>query len=494
MVEITVDRCLRFQASDLPPGILREIRAALEFENVEKKRAKKEHQGGWWKMPDRIVMHKQLGKDRVELPRGFIDQLIQGLDHHGIEFSLKDDRREPEADYSEATEVSLRDYQVDAAASIIRREQGIWQAPPAAGKTVTVLEVIRRLGLRALVIVDKTNIAEQWRERAREHLGIEVGLIGDGVWEEKDLTIALQQTLWARREELEKQGFFDKWGFVCLDECHHLPARTFTDTVQRFSSQFRIGVSGTPAKQWHHLPLMEASIGDIFHRTNKDLLRKGGWLMTPKVILTDTSFEKLFWPTHRCDTKTGKCGYSFCTRDKAKVVHRNNYTEVIKELITDRERNMGIATQIAGALDEGRCCLVLSKRLGHLDELARITKALRSTTDGLYQFTGRQSTEERMEVQAIAEQGSCALFSTIADEALDIPRADTLFLAFPTRNTGTITQQIGRIERPHPDKFDPLVFDYRDPVGVFKAQLRDRMEDVYLAENLSVVSYTPEDG
>jgi hypothetical protein len=90
------------------------------------------------------------------------------------------------------------------------------QAPTAMGKTVTVLEAWRRTGLTGLILVEKAQLSKQWRERAREHLGVEVGMIGEGEWEEKALNVAMLQTL--HRRELG-ESWWRRWGFCVLDEC-----------------------------------------------------------------------------------------------------------------------------------------------------------------------------------------------------------------------------------------------------------------------------------
>jgi superfamily II DNA or RNA helicase len=79
------------------------------------------------------------------------------------------------------------------------------------------------------------------------------------------------------------------------------------------------------------------------------------------------------------------------------------------------------------------------------------------------------------------------LFSTLADEALDIPRLDSIFLVFPQRNPGLIEQQIGRICREHPAKQSTSVFDFVDNnVGPLNAQWMVRRKIVYEANDYDI--------
>ena len=53
---------------------------------------------------------------------------------------------------------------------------------------------------------------------------------------------------------------------------------------------------------------------------------------------------------------------------------------------------------------------------------------------------------------------------SLLEEGYDDPSLDTLILATPRSN---IQQTIGRIERDHPDKDKPVVFDFVDTFSLF---------------------------
>ncbi len=491
IVRAIVDSEILLDLEEVPSAILPSLEELARVPNIDKEKMKREKIGGWQRLPNNINLF-HYGMGHMMLPRGLAHRLNTLMQSYGHKVSWIDKRyTQDKITKTKWKEINVRPYQEEAIEAILKSEQGYWKSPPGSGKTVGILEAIRRSNQPALVIVNTTNIAEQWRDRARSFLGrdVEVGLIGDGSFDASQLTIAMQQTLWSQREELQDAGFFDKWGFVCLDECHHLPAETFTDILSRFTARYRIGVSGTPTKNFEKKPLLEATLGPMIHETPKKMLVEQGWLMKPSIEAIYTGFTFDFFSTHEhfgCK-QNKKCFEPGCTRPNDKKRHGNNYQEMVSALALDKDRNDQIAARIAQDLAVGRCVLVLSRRLNHLDTLCDRTREIISSymypkERKLFMLTGKETTEERMKIAEEADKGRCVIFSTLADEALDIPRIDRIHLAFPTRNADLIRQQIGRGERPHQDKTDVIVYDYVDMAGPLRNQYRERAREVYIQE------------
>lgn len=490
-MKAVVDSVIRLDSREWPDRVTQHLKDACHIPNADKDKARREKIGGWQRMPDYLTLWSFTDYE-IRIPRGLAHHLNQFAESYGHKIEWEDKRSFWSTAAVWGDPIDLRDYQTDAVTSILKAEQGYWKSPPGSGKTVAVLEAMRSQGQPSLVIVNTTNIAEQWRERAKSFLGANIGIIGEGKFELKTITIAMQQTLWARREELDEQKFWERWGFVCLDECHHLPAETFTDILSRFPAKYRIGVSGTPTKNFGWKPLLEASLGPMFHETTKKELVDAGWLVQPQVEAYHTGFNYNFFSTHEhlAYKQNKKCLVSFCTRPANKKRHQNNYQDVVTALINDKKRNDIIVRNIVQDVAAGHCVLVLSKRLKHLKELKdAVLSELRHSESkpfGLWSFTGKESTEERMRIATDADKGTCALFSTLADEALDIPRIDRVHLAFPTRNADLIRQQVGRSERPHNFKKNVIVYDYIDKCGPLNNQYRGRVRNVYVEEGWKI--------
>jgi superfamily II DNA or RNA helicase len=462
MISIRIDHKLRVVWSQLPPEVIDLIVAALTIPNIERQKAMEQDLWGWRQMPETINLWNWcLASDGdrpysyLVMPRGFLPNLTFGLDELDIPYEF-DDRRVFEAIPAWGEKISLYPWQVPAVEAIIRNTDGIWKAPAGSGKTVGVLEAIRRLNCPSVVLVNTKDILYQWRDRAKEFLGSDfpVGLIGDGHFEISDfLTIATAQTLHRRFDRLERDGFFEQFSFLCLDECHHATAETYNNIVDRFECRHRIGVSATPDKTGD-FALATNVLGPIFHETKREDVDS---IVKPCVFKISTNFSFEY---------QGRKGR-----------RPSNYPQLLKNLVWDVGRNVLIAKSIM--LNSEGHTLVVSKRLQHLENLIERLQLL-GYPHLMLKMTGQESAEARGDVIEYATKHPCAIFSTLADEALDIPRLDRLFLVFPQRNTGLIEQQVGRIARSHPDKSEAKVFDFADmKVGPLEVQWRIRRIQVY---------------
>lgn len=465
---IRVDHKLRIALKDLPPDVLHLIKDALSIPNIERQKAMEQNLWGWQEMADTIQLWAVKDSDLV-MPRGFWLDLAEGLRHYEVHHRLDDQRCDEPTPEKKGERINLLRWQMPAVEAILHYQQGIWKAPAGAGKTVGVLEAIRRSDTPSIVLVNTKDILYQWQDRAKTFLGADfpVSVIGDGKIEISDyLTIATAQTLHRRFDEFERSGFFDDhFGFMCLDESHHATADTFNRIVDRFSSKIRIGVSATPDKTGD-FELATKVLGPIFHRTLHENVDS---ILKPHVFKISTNFQ---------------FGYRGVKGNRP-----SNYPQLLKALTTNEERNNLIVRSIL--MNPGSHSLVISKRIEHLRIIAD------KLNNSGYQYkimmlTGKESSEIRKDVIDYATHNPCVILSTLADEALDIPRLDSIFLVFPQRNPGLIEQQVGRVCRIHPDKQGANVYDFADPlVGPLDNQWKVRRRDVYQPHRYEITVVNP---
>jgi superfamily II DNA or RNA helicase len=453
-IEVILSDRLRVRKLDLPPGHEAQIKARLTVPNGDKAAALKRNQWGAQDMPDSFALYEDDGPWLV-MPRGYAAELRAGLEHsgHSVRWEDKTSAVSLSARDWVSQRPDLRPEQMEACDALLRARQGVLQAPTAAGKTVTVLEAWRRTGLRGLILVEKAGLAKQWIKRAQEHLGVEAGMIGEGEWDEKPLTVAMMQTL--HRRELSP-FWWRRFGFTAADECHHLQAETYQDVVKHVCSRYLIGVTATPLEGEWTQPFLMHVIGPIFHITTPETLRRAGLRTTPTVRRVRTGWR---WKPNAQEAKL--------------VDTKAIYRHLIAQLEERLDRVGTIALTIIG--QPPTCAqLVVSKRLGYLE---RIRTALEygGYEGEILMMRGAESGEQRAEVATRAAAGGCVILATVADEGVDIPRLDRLHLVWPARRELTLTQQIGRVLRTHPDKREVVIYDYVDEEGMLQSQAQARL-------------------
>lgn len=466
--------------SNLPLEIKNQIRRTLSIDNPERENAQKQKIPGWFNIPKKIHMYVDDGNDLI-VPRGVLGHLEDYFDHLGVMVVYERNTASNNVHVPPML-YELRPHQGSAVQDIAAKKVGIYEAPPGSGKTVTALCAIANVQQKALVIVNTTNIASQWADRCETFLGFRPGIIGDGQWDDSQpITIALNQTLSSKIESLS-DDWFRQWGFVCLDECHHVTAGTFFSVMNAFPAEWRIGVSATPDRDNGLLGLAYGVLGPVIHQTEKQELIDNGLLVRPTVVRVITGFMHDYWSTHYADDS---CQIPGCDKS-GKHRHQNNYQQVLAALTQDDARNALIASKVGSHPTSAN--LVLSKRLDHLRALRNeVMKLDQFDPMRLYMLTGKEDTEERMRVAEEAEAGSCVIFSTIADEALDIPRLDKVYLTWPTKNSAVIRQQVGRVERSFPGKESATVYDFVDrQVEPLYKQWIKRSIEVYAADGVAI--------
>lgn len=421
--------------------------------------------------PDEVIlMLMRDGMNRLVIPRGFAYKLQRGLNRLGHEVVWEDQRVKVDLGHQAAPtpidgSFTPRPYQGKAIDRMVYVEQGIYEAPPGSGKTISAAHFIARAGQRTIVIVDKINIATQWQGRLHDVLGddVSIGIIGDGSWIEGDITVAIRQTLWVRRQQLDATDWWKGFGAVILDECHAISAPSVREVFQRFPAYYRIGLSATPDRHDWMTVASRGIIGEIFCRTTDDELEEAGVLVRPKVVAVRTPFEFV---------------------EQKMASSNREWTRMMQALRADVGRNTVIAKFFAA--NRGHACIAHTDQKTHAHELAAYALAHGWPRDRVRLLTGDQSDDERQAIVRDADEGDVLIISTIGQEALDIPRLDRFFLVWPTKNATPVRQMVGRVKRTHADKSEPVVYDFYDHlIGRLNRQFQ-RRRTTYARDGLDV--------
>lgn len=531
---------LVIKLSDLPEALINEIKAALTFENEERTKALSLRQWGAQNLPETVHVWRQETRRGVDgpehllcLPRGFARQLSMGFAAKDLQLDWIDERVRPLAAPGYWRPVLLRGYQGEASTALLIAEQGVYMCPAGGGKTIVMLGTAALAGLRTLWITDKVYLANQTRERAAAQWldpaqtvrGLDLsmdfeqerssGFIGQDVWEERDFTVALRQTLWSRKWELDPTNWWDQWGMIIVDEVHHAASDTLGELCRAVRSAFFFGGSATPAKSETRGKIVFSLVGPIVHETPRERLYAEGVLMKPSVQRIYTEFDTEFWPDHESsldDDGQLTCLVPNCPKTKKgqNHSHRNNYSSALKKLVESKERNARIAQEIVS--ERGHVHLVYSRQLKHLDLIRKAAE--KAGWDGpIYYIRGEENANglargiaaaieagghwepqedpetkeiEWVQVKEMTDGVREALvLSTVADEGMDIPPIDRVHMPFPGKQAAATVQIIGRGERNAEGKTDSIIKDWVDETNVFQGQADERY-GVYVAAGYTV--------
>jgi superfamily II DNA or RNA helicase len=153
-------------------------------------------------------------------------------------------------------------------------------------------------------------------------------------------------------------------------------------------------------------------------------------------------------------------------------------TAIFRHLADDEQRTRQVTADVLAALGKNRNCLVLTNRTSHLEKLAGLLREAGRDPVILRGGMGAKSRTAalcRLQPQPGGAPLLVVATGPYAGEGFDCPALDTLFLATPVANKGSLTQYVGRILRSHEDKTTAEVHDYLDERnGVLAAMLAKR--------------------
>ena len=333
----------------------------------------------------------------------------------------------------------MRPYQKQALQSAAGGKSGLIVAPCGSGKTTIGVALGATIDTNVLILVPSLDLAKQWYDRIRQlapEQDVHIRTSRNPLC--KRWTIATLQSMdrlkWDERWEIGKRH-----GLVIVDECHRIAARTFSAVMASLPSAQRIGLSATPTRADGLTAWIHQMLGSTLHQIHPEEL-SGTVLLEPEVHQVRYKSD--------LTNEQGHC-----------------YTRLINKVLKDDRRN----SLICELVKADRSVLVLSDRIEHCHKLAE-------QIDGAEVFVGSMSKKNRTDLIERARTGALRVIcaTTVADEGLDIPRLDTVILASPSKNLERITQRIGRILRPHPDKKKPRVYDIVDSFGPFQGYAKKR--------------------
>lgn len=385
-------------------------------------------------------------QEEVIMPRGFVGNLITFCRKEDLLFKIIDKRKKLDpVDFE--SDIELRPNQEAAIEKILNKDFGVIVSPPGSGKTVIGLELIGLKRQPALIIVHRKQLFDQWIDRIQDFLKIpkkEIGQIGNQKFKiGKKITVAMIQSL-ARCKEIEKIS--NNFGTIIVDECHHIPAKSFREAIVNFNSYYLYGLTATPKRKNNDEKLIYVYIGSILYNAGQvDQIRQKQTKI--EINIKETNLYAPF------DYKIDK------------------YETISRILIHDTNRNSLILEDVRKNSIRFKTFLILTERRAHVDIL---NLYLKDKYETITIHGGDSESSRKSKIEQLKQGHYKIVISTgqYFGEGIDLNNLECLVIAYPFAFEGKLIQYIGRIQH---SENPPVIFDYRDSkIDYFEKMFKQR--------------------
>lgn len=414
---------------------------------------KKERMGKWTgNTPKKIYLYEQDG-DVLYLPFGLwnINFYNKVKTNYAIFSAIKD-----MTPVSFDSHIKLYGYQEDAVQAALIAKNGVIVMPCGAGKTQTALELISRIGGKALWLTHTQDLLNQSMTRAKSLYDIDksaYGTITEGkVNIGSHITFATVQTM----SKINLEQFKNAFDVVVVDECQRCagsPTRVtqFYKVLSNLSCRYKYGLTATPKRADGLEKSMFVLLGGIIHEVLRDAVADTTCPVKVKMICLE------YMPD-----------FDIVLSGDGTI----NYSQLVDDL-THNEQRFECVCDVLSSLSGAT--LVLANRVEYLqrlnDRYAGRSVCLSAMGQSKIAKAARKEALRRLNDGEID-----MVFASyqLAAEGLDCPNLRYIVFATPEKNDVTVTQATGRVGRKADGKAYGTVIDFEDNFGMFHGWAKKR--------------------
>lgn len=457
-IHLVISNEIFIEKEILPPPLFNRLIRIAAFQNPDFYKAQAMRLPVYDK--PRIIGCARDYSHHIGLPRGCLDDVVKLLRELKIKYTIQE-----ELFSGESLEIKfcgeLRPEQQIAVDALIKSDIDVLSATTAFGKTVVAAWMIANRQVNTLIVVHTKQLQDQWVERLQTFLGISAKQIGRFGGGRKKITgfidIALIQSL---TKHADVESMISQYGYVIVDECHHIPSVSFDDIIRQVKAKYITGLSATLVRKDGRHPIIMMRCGPILHR------------VSAKEQAHARPFEHYVFvrPTQFRPYKE--------MNDNLRLQFQDLYDEILHDVY----RNQMICNDVIHAVKKGRSPIILTERNEHLEllhkQLVSQVQHLIVLKGGLSAKDMKQAISRLTNIPADEERVVLAT-GRFVGEGFDDARLDTLFLTLPISWKGTIAQYVGRLHRLHDAKKEVHVYDYADLAVPMLERMFQRRSNAY---------------
>jgi superfamily II DNA or RNA helicase len=312
----------------------------------------------------------------------------------------------------------LRDYQNEAVHALIKNKGGILCMPTGSGKTITIIEYLKIMNGKSLVVVPTLDIKKQWENH-----------------ELYNLTVSTYQN-----PKLKDKKYLEQFNIICFDEAHHVSAKSlYNIAMKTHTNTILLGCSATIKREDGEDMKIQAALGEIVYEIPRKELIEKKWINNAKVYYLTPLFNTPM------------------------AVKFMNYAEVYNsQIINNNFRNKLIVDAAIKEATNNQKVLILVTQIDHGEKLLELFDEYETTklnNHTIVFMTGKSKDRDRD-----MNQYSIIIATGIYDEGYDLPSLDCLILAAGGKSSIKLTQRIGRVLRLTPGKEPAHIYDFVDRI------------------------------
>jgi superfamily II DNA or RNA helicase len=388
------------------------------------------------------------------------------------DFAFIDRRARNKFDYKITSSIQLREHQRVSVDEWWQYKYGLIVAPPRSGKTVVMLELAVRLGLRAILLANQHEFLQQFIDHIEEYTNLPEledkfckKLYGFPKKIEDFDTIQIAACTYQQftSKVAGKERFLRmnrNFGTLLIDECHKTGANEFARVVNSSNARIRMGVTGTETRKDRRHRITFDIVGGVVNRSTIAQMK-------PAVLV------------HVCDFVTSRSTY----RGPA------GYTYATKFLADHKKRNDEILKFVGEDLNNGHCLVIPVTLKAYVWDLVKAINDLygENTAEGFVGGTSKKQKEQREAILSRAKTHETRVIvgiRSLLQLGLNIPAWSAIYNIVPMSNEPNWKQESSRILTPDENKRRPIIRLFVDPhiglsLGCFVATYKQSIKFGY---------------